>query len=592
MKLADYVMSFLAEKGVKTVFMLPGGGCMHLVDSLGRNKDLDYVCCLHEQAAAIAAESYAQHTNNIGVALVTTGPGGTNTITGVSAAWIDSTPVIFISGQVKRSDLMGCSGVRQMGPQEVNIVPIVQSITKYATTVTEPQKIKSILEEAYYLATTGRKGPVWIDIPLDVQATEIDVDTLVEFVVQKEDDTLDEELINKTKVSLEKAKRPLILAGNGIKLAGASEVLEKLVKQLNIPFLLTWKSIDMVDYDNDNYFGCPGGMGHRYANFILQNCDCLLILGSRLDCSLTAFNHENFAPRARKIMVDIDETEINKMKMPLEVKFVADVKAVLLELTKQEYNISLAEKEDWLKYCQTMKNKYPVVLPEYHQEQEYINTYLFVEELCKQLDENDVIVPESSGGAGEITYQALKVKKGQKIKNAAGLGSMGFGLPYALGACIANDKKRTILINGDGAFQLNIQELATIVQQNLPIKIFIWNNSGYASIMGTQRNFFEGNYVASNNDSKLYLPDIVAVAKAYGLKTFKLDAISEIEETIKNVLNTEGTVLCEVKVSPTQITSPRVQAMKLPNGNMISKPLEDMWPYLPEDEVKGNMIKS
>ena len=590
MKLADYVMSFLAEKGVKTVFMLPGGGCMHLVDSLGRNKDLDYVCCLHEQAAAIAAESYAQHTNNIGVALVTTGPGGTNTITGVSAAWIDSTPVIFISGQVKRSDLMGCSGVRQMGPQEVNIVPIVQSITKYATTVTEPQKIKAILEEAYYLATTGRKGPVWIDIPLDVQATEIDVDTLVEFVVPKEDNILDEELINKIKVSLEKAKRPLILAGNGIKLAGASEVLEKLVKQLNIPFLLTWKSIDMVDYDNDNYFGCPGGMGHRYANFILQNCDCLLILGSRLDCSLTAFNHENFAPRARKIMVDIDETEINKMKMPLEVKFVADVKAVLLELTKQEYNIASAEREDWLKYCQTMKNKYPVVLPEYYQEQEYINTYLFVEELCKQLDENDVIVPESSGGAGEITYQALKVKKGQKIKNAAGLGSMGFGLPYALGACIANDKKRTILINGDGAFQLNIQELATIVQQNLPIKIFIWNNSGYASIMGTQRNFFEGNYVASNNDSKLYLPDIVAVAKAYGLKTFKLDVVSEIEETIKNVLNTEGTVLCEVKVSPTQITSPRVQAMKLPNGNMISKPLEDMWPYLPEDEVKGNMI--
>lgn len=224
MKLADYVMSFLAEKGVKTVFMLPGGGCMHLVDSLGRNKDLDYVCCLHEQAAAIAAESYAQHTNNIGVALVTTGPGGTNTITGVSAAWIDSTPVIFISGQVKRSDLMGCSGVRQMGPQEVNIVPIVQSITKYATTVTEPQKIKSILEEAYYLATTGRKGPVWIDIPLDVQAAEIDVDTLAEFVVQKEDDTLDEELINKIKVSLEKAKRPLILAGNGIKQIGRAHV--------------------------------------------------------------------------------------------------------------------------------------------------------------------------------------------------------------------------------------------------------------------------------------------------------------------------------------------------------------------------------
>ncbi|MBP2630525.1 MAG: thiamine pyrophosphate enzyme binding domain protein [Firmicutes bacterium] len=590
MKLSDYVMQFLADKGVKNVFMLPGGGCMHLADSLGKNKDLEYVCCLHEQAAAIAAESYAQHTNDLGAVLVTTGPGGTNAITGLTAAWIDSTPVMFISGQVKRSDLMGTSGVRQMGPQEVNIVPIVESVTKYAETVMEPQNIKYVLEKAYHFAMTGRKGPVWIDVPLDVQAAEIDVDTLQGFGVENEKTVVSGESICKITEMIKTAKRPLILAGNGIKLANAVDIFKVFADKTQIPVLLTWKSIDMLSDDYPNYFGCPGGMGHRYANFILQNADLLIVLGSRLDCSLTAFNHENFAPKARKVMVDIDHTEIDKMQMSIEVKIIADIKIVLEELNEKSYEIDVNVNREWLTYCRKVKEKYPVVLPEYYEDQEYVNAYAFVDELCKQLTEEDIIVPESSGGAGEITYQALRIKLGQKVKNAAGLGSMGFGVPYALGACFANDKKRTILINGDGAFQLNIQELATIAQHNLPIKIFIWNNNGYASIMSTQRNFFEGNYVASNEDSKLYLPNISKVAEAYGFKTFQLDKSADLKFTITTVLNTEGPVLCEIKVSPDQITSPRVKAMKLPNGNMISKSLEDMWPYLDEKEIRGNML--
>lgn len=591
MKLSDYVMEFLAEKNVKNVFMLPGGGCMHLVDSLGKNKKIEYICCLHEQAAAIAAESYAQHKNELGAVLVTTGPGGTNAITGLTAAWIDSTPVLFISGQVKRSDLMGNSGVRQMGPQEVNIVPVVESLTKYAKTITEPKQIRYEMEKAYHLAMTGRKGPVWLDIPLDVQAAEINVESLAAFISEDTNmGVIEAADISKITSLIKAAKRPLVLVGNGVKLAGATNELKQFIHKAQIPFLLTWKTIDMFGYDESNYFGCPGGMGHRYANFILQNSDLLIILGSRLDCSLTAFNHENFAPRAKKIMIDIDEHEINKLQMEFEVKLVADVKDVLETINKQTIHIDKKALGEWLKYCNKMKEKYPVVMPEYYEDKDYVNAYAFVDALCSQLTKEDVIVPESSGGAGEITYQALKVKAGQKIKNAAGLGSMGFGLPYALGACIANERKRTILVNGDGAFQLNIQELSTIVQHKLPIKIFIWNNGGYASIMGTQRNFFAENYVASNEETKLYLPNITKVAEAYGFKTFALNKSEDIKTVIQAVLNHDGPTLCEVYISPEQVAMPRVKAMKLANGNMVSKPLEDMWPYLPEDEIKENML--
>ena len=589
MKLSDYAMEFLAQKSVPCVFMLPGGGCMHLVDSLGRNKDLEYIPCLHEQAAAIAAESYAQHTNEIGVVLVTTGPGGTNAVTGLAAAWIDSTPVLFLSGQVKRSDRIGTSGVRQMGSQEVDIVPIVRSLTKYAVTVMEPTDIRYVLEKAYYLAMHGRRGPVWIDIPLDVQAAEIEPRELRGYGPETEPTEVSPAAVEQIRTLVCAAKRPVLLVGNGVKAAGAENALQRLRAKTGIPTLLTWKTIDLLDFDDPQYFGTPGGMGHRYANFVLQNADVLLVLGSRLDSSLTAWNHQNFAPHAKKIVIDIDPAETDKLDMDIAVRVDGDLAAVLPLLAEQEYEMA-AELPTWQAYCARMKEKYPAITAEMRAEKDYVDAHVFIDELSRQLTADDVIVPESSGGAGEITYQALRVKNGQSVKNAAGLGSMGFGVPYALGACLAHGKRRTVLIDGDGAFQLNIQELATIAQRKLPIKMFLWMNGGYASIMGTQRNFFAGNYIAADRASGLAIPDIGALAAAYGFPVFRMECAADLPRVMTETLASDGPALCLVRVSPLATASPRTKAVQLPNGSMMSKPLEDMWPFLPAEEIAQNMI--
>lgn len=590
-KLSDYVFKFIKEKGIKHVFVLPGGGAMHLVDSLGKS-EIEYICCGHEQAAAIAAESYGQHTNDIGVGLVTSGPGATNAITGVTAGWIDSTPMFMISGQAKCSDLIGVSGVRQMGSQEVQIVDMVKSITKYAVQILEAKEIKYHLEKAYYEATTGRMAPIWLDIPLDIQAAVIDEDDLIGFNRQNiEENKVDiSNEINKTIELLKNAKKPLILAGNGIKLANSESEFYKLIERLQIPVLTTWKSIDLLDETHPLYAGHPGGMGDRGANYILQSSDLLIILGSRLDPSITAFNHKNFGKNAKKVMVDIDKSEIDKMEMDIEVKVVCDVKNFIDQLNSKSNVLDNINKE-WLSYCKNIRTKYPVITKEHKEAKGYVSAYYFIDQLCNQLNSKDIIVPESSGGAGEITYQAFRIKKGQKMKNAAGLGSMGFGLPYSIGACLANDKRRTILINGDGAFQLNIQELETLKRLNLPVKIFIWNNNGYASIRAMQKNIFEGHYVACEDGCGLTMPSLSKIANAYGIKTFIARNNDEMEDVLPQVLNYKGPVLCELMVLPEETVSPRTKSIKLECGNMISKPLEDMWPFLDEEKIKENLCK-
>ncbi len=589
-KLSDYVMNFLVARGVRHVFMLPGGGAMHLDDSLGRCKDLEYTCFLHEQALAIAAESYGQFTSFPGVGLVTSGPGSTNTITGVAAAYIDSTPCIFISGQAKRSDLKGNSGIRQKGSQEVDIVAMISCITKYAITVLDPNDIRYHLEKAWHLATSGRMGPVWLDIPLDVQATMID-ETGLQGFSNKHNELIDPAPLSITEIInlLNHAKRPLILVGNGVKLAEAEEALSCFAEKHQIPMVLTWKTIDFLDSNHPLNFGSPGIMGCRYANFIVQNCDLLIILGSRLDPSITAFNSANFGKNAKKIMVDIDEAEIHKIAH-IDLPIVADAGHFLRSLCEQQVDIKSPDHSDWLSYCQQLKKRYPVVLDEYRNSDENINLYVFTEMLFQQLTADDIITPESSGAAGEVTYQAACVKKGQKIRNAAGLGAMGFGLPYAIGACISQQRKRTILINGDGAFQLNIQELETVVRLKLPIKMFILENNGYGSIMTTQKNMFNGFYVGSEPSSGLTLPNLQAIAQAYGIRHEQATNHKELKTTIAKTLDGDDPVLCSIKVSEFHITAPKVQAMKLPDGNMISKPLEDMWPYLSAQELEQNMI--
>lgn len=592
MKLSDYLFQFLAKKDVKHVFMLPGGGAMHLNDSLGRCQAIEYTCFLHEQALAIAVEAYGQFTNFPGVGLVTSGPGSTNAITGVAAAYIDSTPSIFISGQAKRPDLKGNSGVRQMGSQEVDIVSMVSCITKYAITILDPTEIRYHLEKAWHLATNGRKGPVWLDIPLDVQAAEIDESCLQEFIPDEPFADNTQQLQHSAKQIIDlinSAERPLIIAGNGVKLADGKDALINFAEKNQIPMLLTWKIIDFLDSDHPLNFGSPGIMGCRTANFMVQNCDLLLVLGSRLDPSITAFNSSDFGKNAKKVMVDIDDAEIRKISN-VDISIVADAGELLQALNERQADIQQSSRLDWLTYCRRLKLKYPVVLDEYRHSDDKVNLYVFTDMLFDQLSPEDVITPESSGAAGEVTYQAIRVKNGQKIKNAAGLGSMGFGLPYAIGACIANDRKRTILINGDGAFQMNIQELETVVRLKLPIKMFIFDNNGYGSIMATQRNMFNGFYVGSEPGSGLTLPKLSGIAKSYGIRFEQAICHQDLPDVISRTLNGDDAVICNVLVSEKHVTAPKVQALKTADGSMISKPLEDMWPYLPSEELAANML--
>lgn len=587
-KLSNYIIKFLENQGVKEVFMLPGGGWMHLLDSLGRASKLNYTCMLHEQAASIAAEASAQYNRKLGVVMVTTGPGGTNAITGVGAAWVDSTPMLVLSGQVKTADLIGKSNLRQKGAQEINIIDIVKPITKYAVMITKPEDIKYHLERAIYEATHGKKGPVWIDIPLDIQAAMIDENKLKGFPLPalKKDIGLASKVSKVVKL-LNSAKKPLILAGNGISLAGAREEFLKLTKILQVPIMTTWKTIDLVPNDSPLYVGRPGSIATRGANFNLQKADLLLCVGARLDLPQTAFNFKNFGRNAKKIIVDIDAAELKKFNTSDIIDIKADAKDFIMEFLKQAKNVTYTNKS-WLKNCKEMLNKYPLILPEFRKQKQYVNPYILLEELSKNTTKNDLIVPGSSGACSEVTCQAFELKKGQRFLNNQGFGSMGFGLPAAIGAAIES-KKRTICINGDGGLQLNIQELQTLVRLKLPIKLFVLNNQGYGSIRNMQNNHFAGNLVASDGVKNMTLPDMIKIAKAYGIKCERITNQINLSAKIKKALNTKGPFICDVLIDPKQQTMPRVSSQKLPNGKMISKPIEDMYPFLPAEEIKENL---
>ena len=592
-KVSDYIIKFINESmSIKDIFMLSGGGWMHLLNSLGENKNINYICNLHEQGATIAAEAYGQYTNNIGVAMVTTGPGGTNAVTGVAAAWIDSTPMMVISGQVKRADMILDKKLRQFGPQEVNIISIVKPITKYAVTVMEPEKIRYCLEKAYYMATVGRKGPVWLDVPLDVQGAVIDENNLEKFIPEKKE-KLNLKSFNRkidALISLiNSSKRPVFFVGNGVCLSDAQKQFLQLAKDLNIPVLTTWKTIDLLDEKNSLFIGRPGSIASRGANFNLQNSDLFISVGARMDLPQTAFNHKNFAKNAKKVVVDIDENEINKLNMKIDIKFVYDAKVFIDGLYRNKEKITYKD-NGWIKKCRNLLNKYPVVLNEYFKLKKHVNSYVLIDVLSQEMSGKDILVPGSSGSCSEITCQAFKVKKGQTVLNNQGLGSMGFGLPASIGACIASGKKRTVCINGDGGFFLNVQELEVVKRLNLPIKIFILNNNGYGSIRNMQKNHFNGHYVGSEKTSGLTLPNIRKIAKSYGIQTSKIDNQKKLNEKIRKILNCKGPHICEVIIDSNQQTQPRVSSKKLENGSMVSMPIENMYPFLSDKELKENII--
>ena len=587
-KVSDYIFKVIAEKtAVDTVFMLPGGGCMHLVDSLGKTPGLDYVCCLHEQASAIAAEAYAQNRNDLGVVLVTAGPGSTNALTGVAGAWIDSTPLLILSGQAKTTELMHDFGVRQMGIQEVDTAALAAPVTKYSVCITSPEQVRYELEKALYLAMNGRRGPVWLDIPLDVQGAVIDPEKLPGFVPEENAGTDADAAAEAVLRALEKAERPLIYAGNGVRAAGALNEFIELAEKLQIPVALSWKAADFLPDEHPLYIGRPGIVGQRGANFAQQTCDVLLILGTRLDLCQTGFNAPHFAPNAKKFMVDIDPAEIKKLDTPELTGLAMDAGEFIRAMLKQ---LSAPLKcEKFLARCKAWQKRYPAVSDDLRNRTDAVNLYQLVEVIGNSLESGDLLIPGSSGACAEVTMQAVPVKPGVRIHNTPGLGSMGFGLPALIGGCIASGKARTVGIIGDGGIMHNIQELQTLHRLGLPIKLFVLNNDGYGSIRNMQRGRFNGHFVACDPASGMSLPDFKKLCYGFDLNYCRIDTPQDLTAQVKAVLETPGTVICEVMLDINVGTAPHLSSKALPDGGMVSMPMENLAPFLPEDEFEENM---
>ena len=599
MKLSEYVIEFVAQQGVRHAFLVVGGGAMHLNEALGHSTIIP-ICNLHEQASAIAAENYSKATNHLGFALLTTGPGGTNAITGLAGAWLDSTPTLFVSGQVKRSDRMfhpdgSPMGVRQVGVQEVDIVSVVTPLTKYAVTVLDPLEIRYQMEKALYLATHGRPGPVWIDIPLDVQAAPIDVSQLRGFDPAElpPAPTVDTQALQAAVATtiehLNQAERPMLLIGNGIRLARAEAEMEQLLRALDIPAEVTWLAIDMMADDDPLYVGRPGTIAQRGANFAIQNCDYLLSIGARQDRVVTGFSPAGFAREAYKVMVDIDPTELAKMDGVIHTPVCADAGDFIRELLAQQSKIVRKPRSEWKQRCAAWRTLYPLVLPE-HKTPGRISVYNFAEVMSGVLNEGDFIVSGSSGTGIELFLLAFRVKKGQRIFHTTALGSMGFGIPASIGACLGGGGRPTVCVDGDGGFQFNIQELETVKRLNLPIKFFVLNNEGYGSIRASQKVFFGETIIGCDEATGQTLPDVRRVAEAYGIKTDAILSQDNLADEIRRVLATPGPVVCDVHIVLDEVRQPRLSSTQRTDGSFVSKPLEDLFPFLPREEFLENMI--
>ncbi len=573
---------------------------MHLNQSLGAETTIEPVCNSHEQASAMCAEAYAKVTNHLGVCMVTTGPGGTNAVTGVAGAWLDSTPTLFVSGQVKRPDRMFDRegqplGMRQLGVQEVDIVSIVKPITKYAVTVLEPQDIRYHMEKAVYLALNGRPGPVWIDIPLDVQASPIeDVSTLRAFdpdeLQAPTQKTNLEREVSRLIEKLNQAERPLLFAGNGIRLARATAEFDSLRHLLQIPSVATWCAADMVPSDEPTFVGRPGSVAARGANFALQNCDLLLAIGVRLDFAITGYAPHNLAREAHKAAVDIDSAELAKLNPHLQQPICADAKAFLRELLRQKDSIRLKEHGAWDARCIDWKTRYPVVTDDHRKPDSKVSIFHLAEVIGTESDPSDLLVSGSSGSGIEIFLLACPTRSGQRIYHTAGLGSMGYGLPMSLAVCIGGGRHRTILVDGDGGFQFNIQELETASRLKLPVKFFVLNNDGYASIRASQTGYFGKPNIGCDRQTGLTVPDLTKVAAAYDIPSIVIADQKNLREDVRRALAMEGPVVIDVHVIPDEVRAPRLQSYQKPDGSFISKPLEDMFPFLPREEFLANML--
>lgn len=589
MRAADYLMQRLAEAGATDVFLLPGGGAMFLNDALVCEKRLNPVPCHHEQACGIAAEAHGRVRETFGVCMVTTGPGATNVVTPVAGAWIESIPLLVISGQVKRPDLLAGRPLRQGGVQEVDIVPMVRSITKYAVTIDDPQQIRYHLERALHEMRSGRAGPVWLDVPLDVQAATVDPQTQPGFTPPDAPTASDLSAAARDVLELlAHAERPLILAGHGIRLAGGARALLAAVERLQVPVATTWNALDIIPADHPLCAGRPGVVALRPGNFAVQNCDLLISIGCRLDNIITAYNPRGFARAAKKVVIDVDRHEIDKLDMDIALGITADA-ADFLAALDQAVTAPPPAHPAWLARIADWKARYPVNDGKPFPASGPIDHYHFVSALSAAIPPDTLVATGSSGLAVEVFYTVFRNKSGQRVFLTSGLGSMGYGLPAAIGACFANGKKPMVAVESDGSLQLNLQELATLRAQNLPICLVVMNNGGYASIRNTQRNYFAGRHIGTGPEAGLLLPDLEQVAATYGLPFRRITDAADLAPILNVVAGHPQAMIVDVQLTPNEILAPKCAAIPQIDGSILSMPLEDMSPLLELNELKSQM---
>ncbi|MBK7686839.1 MAG: thiamine pyrophosphate-binding protein [Rhodocyclaceae bacterium] len=609
MRVADYLMSRLAELGITHVFVLPGGGAMHLNDGLACEPRITPVPCHHEQACGIAAEAWGRIAGSFGVAMVTTGPGTTNIVTPVAGAWIESVPLMIISGQVKRPDLLAGRPLRQGGVQEVDIIPIVKSITKYAVTIMHAEDVKEHFERALHLMLTGRQGPVWLDIPLDIQAAQIEPGTLRRFVAEASagasagasvgagdtpsNHALNKDLDNKIGDAVELlagAKRPLILAGHGVRLAGAAREFLDLAERLGVPVVTTWNAMDLIPWEHPLCAGRPGVVALRAANFAVQNCDLLLSIGSRLDNIITAYNPRGFARAAKKIVVDIDIEEIDKLDMDIDLAVVSNAADFITGLHQRADASPRNDLQAWRTKCIDWKTRYALNEGKPLPESGAIGHFHFASALSDAAPADTLVSTGSSGLAVEAFYTVFRNKPGQRIFLTSGLGAMGYGLPAAIGACLANQRAPMIAVESDGSLQLNLQELATLRALQLPICLFIMNNGGYCSIRNTQRNYFAERFLGTGPEAGLWLPDLERVAAVYDLPFMRIEGVTDLSVAMQAALALPRPCLIDVRLMENETLAPKSAAMPQADGSMLSMPLEDMSPLLPLAQLQAEML--
>ena len=590
-KVSDFIFKHLVDVyQIQHCFLVTGGGAMHLNDSVGHTKGLTYICNHHEQASAIAAEGYYRASGRLCVTNVTTGPGGTNAVTGVLGQWLDSIPALYISGQIKQSTMKGTYpelSLRQLGDQETDIVSIVKPITKYAVTVTDALDIKYELDKALAIALSGRPGPVWVDIPLDVQGAVVDESKLKEFnsseLVDMVDHSLADRQIEELIEKVQKAKSPVIYVGNGVRLANRTNEFISLVEKLQIPVVTAISGSDIIWYDHPLCFGKPGICGDRIGNIMVQNADLLIVLGTRLSIRQVGYAYELLAPKAFKVMVDIDRAELQKPTLEINLPIHMDLSEFIDKMSAKLKNMDLPDYSGWRRWGRRIENELPTLFDDNPSTPGYVNSYVFADELFRQLKDGDVVVT-GNGTAYTSTYQAMKVKKGVRVFANQGCAAMGYDLPAAIGALTTNHQGRTVLVTGDGSLQMNIQELQTLVSYNMPLKIFVLENEGYLAIKTTQKSFFGGHFTGSNPASGVSCPNLEKIANAYGIPYMGISEEGQaLTNTIADVLGYPGNMICEIHMHPEQTLFPKSASFMDEDGKMTSAPLEKMAPFMPDD---------